>query len=353
MARPNPRRFLIELLALPLLSVLALLTLRWLHGTWDPGVAVACGLGGPWIARWIVRRGVTQFPPFLLNILDAMGGLLGLLLACVSTMSTHALPYWILKAPQVSLLLATVALLSGALVALVYTHTRMAREIEDREFRLAALREAALRAQLRALQAQINPHFLFNALNVLAELAHSDPDASERLVTDLAWLLRYTLRASADGTVTLGQEIEATERYLRIEQARLGDRLVVEIDVPDSLLDAEIPGLTLQPLVENAVKYAASATAGRAVVSVEGDSTDDLLLLRVHDNGPGLPDAVRAQLLATELPTLANQPATGTGGAGGGLANVQQRLALTFRGAARVVAEDTDEGTCLRLEVPR
>ncbi len=151
----------------------------------------------------------------------------------------------------------------------------------------------------------------------------------------------------------LGQELEATERYLRIEQARLGDRLIVEIDVPDSLLEAEIPGLTLQPLVENAVKYAASTTSGRAVVSVDAEATDELLILRVHDNGPGLPEPIRAQLLATALPTLQQQPTAGTGGAGGGLANVQQRLALTFRGAARVVAEDSQDGTSLRLEVPR
>ena len=359
----TPRRLISEALLLPLGVLGAAVVLRWVHGEWDLRRALLVGTTGPLLGRWIVRRGVRAFPPFLLRILDTMGGAMGLLLACWSTMLGHSFPYWILKWQEQAMLAGGSILLGGGLVSLVYTHGRMAREIEDREAGLAALREAALQARLRALTAQINPHFLFNALNVLAELAHEDAAATERLVTDLAWLLRYTLKSSAEGTVPLGQELEAIERYLRIEQARLGDRLIVEIDVPEDLLLAEIPGLTLQPLVENAVKYAASSQSGPAVVSIDADALpprdgepgSGLLRIWVEDNGPGLPQDVRASLESSALPTVdaAQSGARGTGGAGGGLANVQQRLALAFRGAARVVAEDTEQGCRLRLEVPR
>ncbi len=346
-------RILSEALLLPAGVLAAALILRWVHGEWALDSALLAGLGGPLIGRGIVRRGVLPFPPFLLRILDAMGGALGLLLACWSTMLSHSLPYWILKWQEQAMLGGGSILLGAGLVSLVYTHGRMAKEIEDREAGLAALREAALQARLRALTAQINPHFLFNALNVLAELAHEDAEATERLVTDLAWLLRYTLKSSADSTVPLGQELEAIERYLRIEQARLGDRLIVEIDVADDLLELSIPGLTLQPLVENAIKYAASTRAGTAVVSVDAELQGDLLRIWVEDNGPGLPEDVRLSLEAPLLPLGGPRGERGTGGAGGGLANVQQRLALIYRGAGRVVAEDTEQGCRLRLEVPR
>ena len=361
--------------------VVALGVLRWLHEEWLLPAAIVSALLGPTTLRMLLRGGVADWgrpsgaaplrdplpsaqggtpvpafglPPFLLGLLDGLAGTIGLLLACWSTMLTHHFAYWVLRWQEASALLLSTLLLAGSLVALIYTHGRMAAEIEAREARLAALREAALQAQLRALQAQINPHFLFNALNILAELTHQDPDATERLVTDLAWLLRYTLKSSAEGRVPLRQELEAIERYLRIEQARLGARLVVDIDVEPALLDLEIPGLVLQPLVENAVKYAAATTSSQAVVSVEGERDGDQLVLRVSDNGPGLPPEVAARLVRSAVPSIARAgPAgAGTGGAGGGLANVQQRLALTYRGDARITAEPTDEGTCLRLELP-
>lgn len=342
-------RMLSELLFITLSLIASAVTLRWVHGEWDAQLAILVGLSGPLLGRFIVRRGVREFPPFLLRILDAVGGTLGLLLACWSTMLDHPLTYWVLKWQEQAMLAGGSLFLGGGLVSLVYTHGRMAEEIEEREAGLAALREAALQAQLRALTAQINPHFLFNALNVLAELAHRDADATEARVTDLAWLLRYTLKSSAEGTVALGQELEAIERYLRIEQARLGDRLVVEVDVPDELLELQLPGLTLQPLVENAVKYAASSTAGAAVVSVDAEVADGRLQVWVEDNGPGLPEDVRASL---DDPEALAASSRGTGGAGGGLANVQQRLGLVFRGEGRVVAEDVEAGCRLRLDLP-
>jgi len=350
----SARRVLLEVALLVPATLGALLLLRFLHVEWQPVPALLCGLAGPAAMRRLLRAGTDRtFPDFLMRLLDGLAGGIGLLVACWATLLTHHAAYWVLRWREAAALGGSSLLLGGALIALVYTHGRMAAEIEAREARLAGIREAALQARLRALQAQINPHFLFNALNTLAELTHSDPDATERLTTDLAWLLRYTLRSSADTLVTLGQELEAVERYLRIEQARLGERLIVEVDVPPELEACEVPGLSLQPLVENAVKYAASATSGRAVVSVDAERTGDRLQITVEDNGPGLPDDVRQRLETTALVSVDEQRvAAGTGGAGGGLANVQQRLALTYRGAARVFAEEVPEGTRLRMELP-
>ena len=350
----SARRVLFEIALLIPATAGAMLLLRWLHVEWQPAGAVLCGLAGPAAMRALLRAGTDrEFPSFLMRLLDSLAGLIGLLVACWASMLSHHFAYWVLRWREAAALGGTALMLSGALLALVYTHGRMAAEIEAREARLAGIRESALQARLRALQAQINPHFLFNALNMLAELTHSDPVATERLVTDLAWLLRYTLRSSAGSLVTLGQEVEAVERYLRIEQARLGDRLIVEIDVPAELEACEVPGLSLQPLVENAVKYAAQATSGRAVVSVDAQLVGRRLEITVEDNGPGLPADVLQRLDAKALVSLdEDRSDAGTGGAGGGLSNVQQRLALVYRGDARVFAEEVPEGTRLRMELP-
>ena len=150
-----------------------------------------------------------------------------------------------------------------------------------------ALRDATLRARLGALQAQINPHFLFNAFNALAELTHSAPEVAEEMVGDLAHLLRYTLRSSAEGVVPLAQEVETVRRYLRVEKARLGDRLQVEEDIPEDALSRPVPGLILQPIVENAVLHGVAAIPGGGTLRISAEAHDGFLLIRVEDDGRG------------------------------------------------------------------
>jgi LytS/YehU family sensor histidine kinase len=255
-------------------------------------------------------------------------------------------------------LLGAAALGGLGIAAGVYTHARMRREVEEHRVREAALRETALRAQLKALQAQINPHFLFNALNALAELAHDDPDGAEELIGDLSFLLRYSLRSSAVETVPLAQELEAVERYLRIERARLGGRLRVEQSVDKSVAQTPIPGLILQPLVENAVQHAVAPRPEGGRVRIEVSNEAAGVRIVVEDDGPGLPDAVRAQLGGfAAVAALAGIEAAidaGTAGAGGGLANVQKRLALSYRGAARMgVGDSSLGGARIDVLVPR
>ena len=239
----------------PASTGLALLLLWYLHGVWQPWWALACGVGAGLVLRRVVAQAYAAFPPFLCRPLDAGVVLVGTFLGSWATLAGYPLPYWVLRWREALTLPASAALLGLGIAAVVYTFRRLQTEIEDREARLAALREAELRARLRALQAQINPHFLFNALNSLAEMVHGDADEAEQMVGDLAHLLRYSLR-SGSGLVTLDQELEAVRRYLRLEGARLGARLRVQEHIGDGAGAAELPGLVLQPLVENAVKHA-------------------------------------------------------------------------------------------------
>ncbi len=187
--------------------------------------------------------------------------------------------------------------------------------------KLRAAEAAEYEARLSALQAQINPHFLFNAFNSIAALIRTRPQEAETIVEDLSDLFRYALQASKDGTAaTLGEEIEATRRYLSVEHARYRDRLTVEIDVPEPLLPASVPSMTLQPLVENAVTHGVGRTRKTCTVSVIAERTDDMLLLRVLDTGPGFD--------STDLDEVLRE--------GAGLANVQERLELFFREDAQM-----------------
>lgn len=197
--------------------------------------------------------------------------------------------------------------------------------------RLREAEAARYEARLEALRAQINPHFLFNAFNSIAALVRTRPDEAETVVEDLSDLFRYTLRASKNDAATLDQEVEAARRYLAVEKARFRDRLTVEIDVPDRLRSVSIPSMTLQPLVENAVKHGVGGTAGACTVTVTAENVDDMLALRVLDTGPGF-DTVDLDDVLDE---------------GTGLANVRERLQLFFGDAAEMYLRA--QGVELRL----
>ena len=334
----------------------ALVLLRYLHDVWQPGWAAICGVLGGIVLRRAVRPTYGSFPIYLRRPLSAAVVLLGATVASWATLARQPSSYWLLRWREASMLALLAASIGLGLAAVIYSHARLRREIEAAREREAELREATLQAQLRALQAQINPHFLFNAFNALAELTHDDPVVAEQLVGDLAHLLRYSLRSSAAATVPLRQEVEAIERYLRIEQARLGERLRVSIDVDADVLDAPIPGLVLQPLVENAVQHAVATRRSGGLVRIRAERRNGALRLDDDDDGPGLPDSVRAQLAAhasspaIDSVDLGSTP--GTAGAGGGLLNVARRLDLAYRGRARLTTVATDHGTNIEVLIP-
>src|SRR5262249_40914539 len=150
--------------------------------------------------------------------------------------------------------------------------------------------EAQLAAsQLHALRAQLNPHFLFNSLNAIAVLARRGATTEVvRMVSGLSDLLRETLDESKPHLVSLGDELAVVSKYLAIEQARIGDRLRVEIDVPAECRALEVPSFLLQPIVENSIRHGISARAAAGVLRVEARRDVDRLRIRVSDDGPGV-----------------------------------------------------------------
>lgn len=333
--------------------VVSLVLLWYLHGDWQPGWALLCGLLAGVLLRRAVRPSYASFPPYLRGPLGTGIVVLGTIVASWATLVRHPSSYWLLRWREATTLPLLAAVLGLGLAGVIYSHSRMRAEIEEARAREAALREAALRARLRALQAQINPHFLFNAFNALAELTHQDPDVAEDMVADLAHLLRYTLRTSAEGSVALSQELEAVDRYLRVEKARLGDRLQVSWSVDPAARGVPVPGLILQPLVENAVQHAVAPRPGGGEVHIEILREPEQAVIRVRDDGPGLPPGMIARLDVRRVdPAASVEIAHGSGGAGGGLANVLQRLAFGYRGRATLRAESDEQGTLIEVRIP-
>lgn len=310
----------------------------WMHKELPTlGVAGWGFLGGA-LPPLLLASAWADLPPFLRRALDAAVAGTGVVLLAIASVGAKGLMYALLRRDELITATLSVALVSVGIASLVETHRRLAAVIATREQELAAERRAAVEAQLRALQAQIRPHFLFNTFNALSELIHEDADAAEDLVTDLAHLLRYSLRSSEEGGVPLADELDATRRYLRIEQARLGDRLRVTLDVDDGLQTEVVPALVLQPLVENAVQHGVAARADGGSVSIVARRHAKGLELVVQDDGPGLPAAVLAG-------GSAGRPGEGHGG---GLANVRRRLALRF-GDRASLALDTPAGGGTRI----
>jgi two-component system LytT family sensor kinase len=182
------------------------------------------------------------------------------------------------------------ALTYAALAALSHARSYRARSLE-RARRAAELEATLARAQLDVLRRQLEPHFLFNALNAVAELIHSDPGRAEEMLIRLADLLRLSLKTEERQEVPLRTEIELLEKYLDVERARFADRLAVAIDVSPATLDAAVPTWILQPLVENAVRHGVARMSDRGRIEIRSHVEGSSLRLEVRDNGPGLGDA--------------------------------------------------------------
>lgn len=158
-----------------------------------------------------------------------------------------------------------------------------------RELRTAQLETRLAHAQLDMLKMQLHPHFLFNTLNAISALMHRDTKAAEEMLAGLSDLLRLTLDNAAVQEVTLKSELEFTGRYLEIEQVRFADRLKVHFDIDPETLDALVPNMVLQPLVENAVRHGIATRDRSGTVEVISRREGDRLQLSVLDDGPGLP----------------------------------------------------------------
>jgi sensor histidine kinase YesM len=163
------------------------------------------------------------------------------------------------------------------------------RQYLDRELRAAQLEGQLATAQVAALRMQLNPHFLFNTLHAISSLMDDDVRRARRMLVDLSDLLRLSLDSVGQHEVPLEQELTFLDRYLQIERVRFGDRLTVEIDVDENALDAFVPNLILQPLVENALKHAVAPFAGPGHIAIRARRDGATVRLSVEDDGPGLP----------------------------------------------------------------
>ncbi|WP_428653441.1 pentapeptide repeat-containing protein [Runella sp.] len=166
-------------------------------------------------------------------------------------------------------------------------------KITEQELQLSELEKSKTKAELEALQAKINPHFLYNSLNSIASLVHIDPDKAEQMTLLLSKLFRYVTNKNADYFDTLNNELEMVATYLEIEQVRFGDRLSFKIIVRDEALkNVPVPRFLIQPVVENAIKHGIARIADRGVIEVRVTQEQNLLRITVHDNGPSFPEPI-------------------------------------------------------------
>jgi two-component system LytT family sensor kinase len=164
------------------------------------------------------------------------------------------------------------------------------RKFREREVRAAQLRTQLTQAQLQSLKMQLHPHFLFNTFNTISSLMHKSVDDADRVLALLGDLLRYSLHNVGVQEVTLREEIDFLQRYLEIEQTRFGDRLRIRINVEPEVLDCKVPNLILQPLVENAIRYAVGPRASGGSIEISARQVIGSLKISVVDDGPGLPE---------------------------------------------------------------
>lgn len=231
---------------------------------------------------------------------------------------------------QLDWLLMTYSAIIGLSYALDYR-----RESQARAVRAAQLETRLVEAQLKTLQAELHPHFLFNTLHAISTLVHTSPDSADRMISRLSDLLRLTFDGTGTPSVSLQEELEFLQKYLEIEQIRFQDRLSVIYDVEAETLDAEVPRLILQPLVENAIKHGVSPRSGRGLIQISARVRERALWIEVRDNGLGLNGQPRSRLQS-----------------GLGLSNTRARLECLYGAAHRLEFSEIPEGLAVEMQIP-
>jgi signal transduction histidine kinase len=231
---------------------------------------------------------------------------------------------------QLDWMFMTYLFLVGLAHALAYR-----RESEARALDAAHLETRLVEAQLQSLQRQLHPHFLFNTLNTISGLMRLDVNAADRMMDRLGDLLRMTLSTSSIQEVPLREELDMLQKYLDIEQTRFGSRLSVRMNIQADTLDAHVPNLLLQPLVENAVRHGIAPHSRPGLIVVEASRVGSQLRLQVRDSGDGLPP---------DRLTLLNQ--------GVGLTNTRARLQHLYRQNHDFVFSNAEGGLCVSVSIP-
>ncbi|MFM5932258.1 MAG: sensor histidine kinase [Novosphingobium sp.] len=240
------------------------------------------------------------------------------------------------------------ATLLGAWSALYYM-INFYVQIEEQNDQMLQLENQATSAQLAMLRYQLNPHFLFNTLNSISTLVLlKQTEPANAMLTRLSTFLRYTLANEPTGRVTVAQEVETLKLYLDIERMRFEERLRTRFDIDDAARNALLPSLLLQPLVENAIKYAVSPQEAGAEITVTAQLIGPVLRISVSDTGPGLQSAGMDNRLAGVTFDGGEQVSTGVG-----LTNTRDRLAQAYGDTHRFEIVDPPEGGfSVLIEIP-
>ncbi|HEX7828986.1 MAG TPA: histidine kinase [Thermoanaerobaculia bacterium] len=220
----------------------------------------------------------------------------------------------------------------GGCVLVAGTIFEVLRAIREKDRRTLTLESQLARAQLEQLRGQLQPHFLFNAINGIAALVHTNPDRADEMLMELSALLRSTLDLGRADTIPLRRELELVDHYLRIQTMRFHDRLRITRTVDASALNCEVPALLLQPLFENSLRHVVAKRAQGGNIELRVKRDNGRLLLRVIDDGPGF-DPESAKL-------------------GVGITNTLARLEQLYRGEATTRFERTGEGFVVAIELP-
>jgi LytS/YehU family sensor histidine kinase len=279
-----------------------------------------------------LNRRLCDYPPAIARTLRiAEGGLIGALGYSLAVFgSLYLLSVRLYGADSLGAMLLIEGLIGALITVVVTAFAKLKKDLEasqrvlhDKELHQRALSETSARAQAFALQAQINPHFFFNTLNTISALISVNPDAAQSLIGSLADLFRYTLACSPSDPMTLSQELMFVENYLDVERARFQERLKLDLPRPEGADDIRLPGLTLQPLIENAVRYGIARRVEGGWVKVAVKRNGDYCRISVRnqfDPSEGEPD-LRPEKLFRE---------------GHALSNVRQRLGLMYGDRASV-----------------
>ena len=187
-------------------------------------------------------------------------------------------------------------------------------------------------ANLTALRSQINPHFLFNTLNTISALIHDAPDDAEVAVEKLAFIFRYTLKTSSRNFVTLREEMSLVRTYLEIEQIRFGERLELKYELPEKMLEVELPAFVVQTIVENAIKHGIAKIMGKGKVLIEAYEKDGFMECAIEDNGPGID---HSKITSST-----------------GLNNITTRLEQIYETKNLLYFENTGNGTRVTIKIP-
>jgi two-component system, LytTR family, sensor kinase len=222
------------------------------------------------------------------------------------------------------------------LIYFIFTTIRYAQKSRESEIAASKLEQELVQARLTALKMQLNPHFLFNTLNMISSDIEHKPHRADATLHHLSDFLRITLRNAPTQEVSLAKEIELLEPYLEIMRARFEDRLIIEVAVPEETHDMLVPHLILQPLIENSITQCMADVSRQGYIRIASVMKDHRLCLIIEDNGPGLPAAKDG------LPTR-----------GIGLSNTTERLRHLYQEAQRLEIFNRPEGGLrLTIEIP-